>query len=271
MADNFSAGFYFFLECRISVCGGSYGPRIFNRTVIPAGARADVGGTDFRFLPKPFRGTPFFSGKRARRAGIQTFASFRKRARRDARPSSFWKAGVRFPPHRGSCPVKMPQLAVRTFSPPSSAGPPELERKPGFRLSTRAFMCDSAGFQRTLAHARNSRPTRETRAPAGMTGHGNTRVKKNERSSTTIRIRFRHGIPAPSFTLPRPAPPTSSPDDLTMAWFQQRQTHSVIKGGACGEPEFKLWPRLPGNKYGRNQNQPHPTVQAPKSRNKFRR
>ncbi len=33
--------------------------------------------------------------------------------------------------------------------------PPGLERKPGFRLSARAFKCHAAGFQRTLAHARN--------------------------------------------------------------------------------------------------------------------
>ncbi len=50
---------------------GLPGPRIFKRTVIPAGARAVVGGTDFRSLPQPFRGSPFFAGKRARRAGIQ--------------------------------------------------------------------------------------------------------------------------------------------------------------------------------------------------------
>ncbi len=44
--------------------------------------------------------------------------------------------------------------------------------------SPRAFKCDAIGFQRTVAHARNSRPTRETRAPAGMTGRGNAGVKQ---------------------------------------------------------------------------------------------
>ncbi len=53
--------------------------RIFKRTVIPAGARAVVEGADFRFFPQPFRGSPFFAGKRARRAGIQALASFRER------------------------------------------------------------------------------------------------------------------------------------------------------------------------------------------------
>ena len=37
------------------------------------------------------------------------------------------------------------------------------------------------------------------------------------------------------------------------------------------EPESRLWARFPGNKSGRNENQPHSTVQAPQSRNKFRR
>ncbi len=113
----------------------------------------------FRSLPLLFRGSPFFAGKRARRAGIQALASFRERgARRNDRAPSFWKAGVRFPAHRRSCPVKMPQLAARRFSPPSAAAPPGLERKLGFRLSARAFKCDAAGFQRTLAHARNEAP-----------------------------------------------------------------------------------------------------------------
>ena len=147
---------------------GLSGSRIFKRTVIPAGARAVVGGTDFRSFPQPFRGSPFFVGKRARRAGIQALASFRKRgARRNVRAPNFWKAGVRFPARRRSCPVKMPQLAARRFSPPGHG------RKPGFRLSARVFKCDDSGIQRTLAHARNSRRLGETRAPAGMTGRGN--------------------------------------------------------------------------------------------------
>ena len=37
------------------------------------------------------------------------------------------------------------------------------------------------------------------------------------------------------------------------------------------EPESRLWSRFSVNKSGRNENQPHPTVQAPQSRNKFRR
>ena len=48
--------------------------------------------------------------------------------------------------------------SVRRFWPPSAAAPPGLERTPGFRLSARAFKCDAAGFQRTLAHARNEAP-----------------------------------------------------------------------------------------------------------------
>ena len=60
---------------------GSPGPRIFKRTVIPAEARAVVGGTDFRSLLRPFRGSPFFAGKRARRARIQALASFRERGK----------------------------------------------------------------------------------------------------------------------------------------------------------------------------------------------
>ena len=106
---------------------------------------------------------------------------FANGARRNVRVPNFWKAGVRFPTHRRSCLVKMPELAVRRFSPPSAAAPPGLERKPGLRLSARSFKCDAAGFQRTLAHEGNCRPTRETRAPAGMTRHGNARVKKTER------------------------------------------------------------------------------------------
>ena len=128
---------------------------------------------DRRFLPASARGEP----------ESRLWRVFANGARRNVRAPNFWKAGVRFPVHRRSCLVNMPQLAVRRLSPPSAAAPPGLERKPGFRLSARAFNRDAAGFQRTLAHARNSRPNRETRAPAGMTGHGNAGVKKRNKTN----------------------------------------------------------------------------------------
>ena len=143
-----------------------------------------------------------------REAWERVFANW---ARRNVRVPNFWKAGIRFLAHRRSFPVKMPHPEVRRFSPPFAAAPPGNERKPGFRLSVRAFKCDAAGFQRTLVHAGNCRPTRETRAPAGMTGHGNAGVKKNGISAEATRIRFRHGIPAPFFALPCPALPTFEP------------------------------------------------------------
>ena len=182
---------------------GSPGPRIFKRTVIPAGARAVVGKTDFRSLPQPFRGSPFFAGRRARRAGIQALASFRKRGEAECSGSELLESRRSFPGHRRFCPVKMPQLAVRRFSPLSAAAPPGLERKPGFRLSARALKCDAAGFQRTLALARNSRPTRETRAPAGMTGHGNAGAgpAKQEQISEEISYQKPDDFHHPSYCL----------------------------------------------------------------------
>ncbi len=80
----------------------SPGSRIFKRTVIPAGARAVVGGTDFRFLTRPFRGSSFFAGKRARRAGIQALASFRKRGEAECSGAELLESRRSFPSHRRS-------------------------------------------------------------------------------------------------------------------------------------------------------------------------
>ncbi len=147
--DDFLAGFYSYAECLLSVCavrldlGFSSGPsfrperarlseeRIFDLSRSLCEVR--------RFLRAGARGEP----------ESRLWRVFANGARRNVLAPNRWKAGVRFPSHRRSCPVKMPRLAVRRFSPPSSAAPPGLERKPGFRLSARAFKCDAAGFQRT--------------------------------------------------------------------------------------------------------------------------
>ena len=187
MEDNFSAGICSFPECRLSVCGvrpdlgfpsgPSFRPerarlseeRIFDlsrslfevRRFLPQ-ARAESRNPGFGEFSQTGRGGMF---------GLQTFGKQAFVSRRIGVPVS----------------SRCRQLAVRRFWPPSAAAPPGLLRKPGFRLSARAFKCDAAGFQRPLSHARNSRPTRETRAPAGMTGHGNAGVKKNGASANPLR------------------------------------------------------------------------------------
>ena len=157
MADNFSAGFCSFAECLLSACGVrldlgfSSGPSFRPE-------RARLSEERIFDLSRSLFEVRRFLQASARRAGIQALASFRERGEAECSGPELLESRRSFPGHRRSCPVKMPQLAVRRFSAPSAAAPPGLERKPGFRLSARAFKCDAAGFQRTLALARNEAP-----------------------------------------------------------------------------------------------------------------
>ncbi len=76
---------------------GSPGSRIFKRTVIPAGARAVVGGTDFRSLTRPFRGSSFLPASARGEPESRLWRVFANGARRNVRAPNCWKAGVCFP------------------------------------------------------------------------------------------------------------------------------------------------------------------------------
>ena len=159
-AESRNPGFVLFLfGVPAFVFRGSPGPRIFKRTVIPAGARAVVGETVFRSLPRPFRGSPFFAGKRARRAGIQALASFRERGEAPMfGPRNFGKQAFGFRRIGVFVTSRCRRLRFGHFRRRPPQRRRDLNVKIGFRLSARAFKCDAAGFQRTLAHAGNEAP-----------------------------------------------------------------------------------------------------------------
>ncbi len=128
----------------------------------------------FSISPAAFARFAVFCRQARREPESRLWRVFENGARRNVLAPNCWEAGVRFPSHRRSCPVRMPQLAVQRFSPPSAAAPPGLERKawiPALRALSSATPPDFNGLSRMRGMRR---PTRETRAPAGMTGHGNT-------------------------------------------------------------------------------------------------